>query len=232
MKKCSDCHRKYLIKMALSEWKRVHAETRSNELLLGKASHFRDKQALIGSIRSWTECHRRRRSLQQKELMMIRGRNEKQMMFVMLIWTESANQLQLRRKRTWMSFEFRANRLKRHFFVIWFQRFAIHSSLRHRQMEFVRMSHNKTMQDVFYKWCNTYNGLIYKADLLESHYNEICCYRLSKYFTLWVSVYHCVGDTRDRYMMSKIFADWKQTTKRRNQFKKQIIQKPYKVYST
>ena len=97
-------------------------------------------------------------------------------------------------------------------------------------MHWIKMSHHNLIRDVFYKWCNTYNGIIYKADLLENHYNELCKYRLAKYFTLWISVSDCVRNTRKRYLLSKIFTDWKHATKRRNQFKKKIIHRPYILY--
>merc|ERR1711920_941469 len=162
--------------------------------------------------------------------MLVNKCNEKQTLFVLLLWTTAANKLQLHRKQTWMSYEFRATTLKKRCFIIWIRQYSVHSSLRKREMHWIQASHHKLILDVFYKWCNTYNGLIYKADMLENHFNEICNYRLAKYFTLWISVSECVRGTRQMYLLSKIFADWKHATKRRNQFKKKIIQRPYILY--
>ncbi len=129
-----------------------------------------------------------------------------------------------------MSYEFRATQLKRRCLVVWIREFKQHSSLKVRERQFRVLRQYRSMQNVFYKWCNTYNGLLYKADLLENHFQELSLYRLSKYFTLWHSVYECVRDTDSRYLVAKIFADWKHATKRRNQFKRQILQKPYLVH--
>ena len=94
-------------------------------------------------------------------------------------------------------------------------------------MQLIQINNDRTIQDLFYKWCNTYNAVIYKAEMLENHYNEICNYRLAKYFTLWVSLYFCIRNSRERYLISKIFTIWKHKTKRRNQFKAHIVQTPY-----
>jgi len=229
MSQASGHHERRLIKSALDEWVSLHSVSRNMKQLMAKADDLRMTQSLRRQLTLWVEVTRRRSALKEKEVSFKKTLRDRKVMHLMQRWTASASKLQLRRKRTWMSYEFRANQLKRGCLRIWIREFRRHSSLKQRERQFVAMQRYKRLQDVFYKWCNTYNGLIYKADLLKSHFEELRLYRMSTYFTTWYSVFECVRDTRERYLMAKVFADWKHATKRRNQFKKQILRKPYMI---
>merc|ERR1712129_262877 len=230
MKQSIAYHKSYLIKQALSEWKAVHSNKQNAKALMQKATIFYQKQRMQCSIQTWRQSNRQSKICKEREITLRQRLNEKKMLFVFLLWTTAAEKLQLHRNQTWMSYEFRAKTLKRKCFIVWIRKYAMHSSLRERELHWKLMNNHKLARDAFYKWCNTYNGIIYKTDLLETHFNELCNYRLAKYFMLWMSTANCVRETRERYLVSKIFGDWKHATKRRNNFKKQIVHKPYAVY--
>ena len=230
MSKASNHHQRYLIKMALDEWVSLHLIHRNMHQMMVKADAFRDKQLLKRQVFLWMEWSRRRRGLEQKKIALMEQLRSQKMWNVMLRWTASANKLQVRRKRTWMSYEFRASQLKRKCLSRWIHQFQCHSSLKQRERQFRGQRQYKLMQELFYKWCHTYNASIYKADLLRNHYEEVCLYRLSKYFTLWHSVYQCVRDTDERYIKLKTLTGWRHATKRRKQFKRKILQKPYLIH--
>merc|ERR1712154_538688 len=107
------------------------------------------KKILIREIKLWQKYNDRNKCIKQKAITLKKSLNAKKMMFVMLLWTVSANKLQLHRNQTWMSFEFRANRLKRKFFVVWIQKYAIYSSLRRRELQLMASCHHKIVHDVF-----------------------------------------------------------------------------------
>merc|ERR1712048_758720 len=159
---------------ALSEWKTVHSNKQNERQLSIKAKQFHQKQMMKNSIQTWRQSNRQSKTLKARETMLTQRMNEKKMLHMLLLWKAAAAKLQLHRKQTWLSYEFQANALKRKCFIIWIQKYAIHSSLRERELHWNQMIDHKLARDAFYKWCNTYNSIIYKADLLETHFNELC----------------------------------------------------------
>merc|ERR1712013_466614 len=181
-------HRRFLLNIAMCEWKRNHSQTRKAKQRMRIAAAFRDRQRVKAQMALWSAFASRMSALRSKGVLVSSAVRHRKMLRAMLRWARSAQILKQRRTRTWKSFEFRANRLKTQFFALWLRRFVVASSLRLRGAEFGALNRRRTAQRAFYSWVALFNHAVFRRERLDTLLTEVIAHRnISRFGSLSIT---------------------------------------------
>ena len=168
------------------------------------------------SIYDWHYLTYKKRQLEYIEIAIETRNNEKLLRNILLTWKYIALKINKQRQQTWQSFEFRAQILKLQFFKQWQSAYKRKQILRRKEFELNEIYKDNLISKMFILWYKEYS----EATIERKFYQKQL---ISKYFDQWISVCYCNHAARERYLVSKIFMDWKHISKRNKKFGNKMI---------